>query len=310
MLKISKYINLLILFSLILLVLFFNSFKSISTQLYTILPKSEQKDLLQKFNNFKSTKKIFLSIKGFDKESLEEIKRIEEQLTKIDGLFIEKPKINKELEEYKNDYKFFINELKNNDLEGLDIEKSLEKLKADIFNSNFSYFIDEKDPFSLLEKPISSEIFSIRNGRLIIKNYGYLLLLNIDNSIDSLKKFENVYDSIQKITNSNENIKVFSPIFYFVENSRIIKEDVNKIILFSTIVLLLLYLIILKNIKLLLNTLITLSSSILLALLITSLLFDKISIFVIVFGISISTVAIDYMFHHYVHKHYEEKKSI
>lgn len=308
MLKISKYINLLILFSLILLVLSFNSFKSISTQLYTILPKSEQKDLLQKFNNFKSTKKIFLSIKGFDKESLEEIKRIEEQLTKIDGLFIEKPKINKELEEYKNDYKFFINELKNNDLEGLDIEKSLEKLKADIFNSNFSYFIDEKDPFSLLEKPISSEIFSIRNGRLIIKNYGYLLLLNIDNSIDSLKKFENVYDSIQKITNSNENIKVFSPIFYFVENSRIIKEDVNKIILFSTIVLLLLYLIILRNIKLLLNTLITLSSSILLALLITSLLFDKISIFVIVFGISISTVAIDYMFHHYVHKHYEEKK--
>ncbi|MEZ4692583.1 MAG: hypothetical protein R2837_00850 [Aliarcobacter sp.] len=28
----------------------------------------------------------------------------------------------------------------------------------------------------------------------------------------------------------------------------------------------------------------------------------------IVFGISISTVAIDYMFHHYVHNHYEKKK--
>ena len=309
LLKVSKYINVLILLSLILLVLSFDSFKSISTQLTTILPKSEQKDLLQEFNKFQSSKKIFLSIKGLDKESLNEIKKIEEQLVKINGLSIEKPKTNKEFEKYKNEYKFFINDFKNTSLENIDTNKNLEKLKTDILNSNFSYFIDKKDPFNLLEKPISNQTFSLKNGQIIIKDYGYLLLFNIDNSINSLKKYENIYDSIQTITNSNENIKVFSPIFYFVENSRIIKEDVNKIILFSTVVLLLLYLVILRNLKLLINTLITLSSSILLALLITSLLFDKISIFVIVFGISISTVAIDYMFHHYVHKYYEKEKT-
>uniref|UniRef100_UPI004047EA2D hypothetical protein n=1 Tax=Aliarcobacter sp. TaxID=2321116 RepID=UPI004047EA2D len=309
MLKVSKYINVLILLSLILLVLSFDSFKSISTQLTTILPKSEQKDLLREFNKFQSSKKIFLSIKGLDKDSLTEIKRIEEQLVKIDGLAIQKPKTNKEFEKYKNEYKFFINDFKNTSLENFDTNKNLEKLKTDIYNSNFSYFIDKKDPFNLLEKPISNQTFSLKNGHLIIKDYGYLLLFNIDNSINSLKKYEKIYDSIQRITTSNENIKVFSPIFYFVENSRIIKEDVNKIILFSTVVLLLLYLVILRNLKLLINTLITLSSSILLALLITSLLFDKISIFVIVFGISISTVAIDYMFHHYVHKYYEKEKT-
>ena len=35
-----------------------------------------------------------------------------------------------------------------------------------------------------------------------------------------------------------------------------------------------------------------------------------ISIFVLVFGISISTVAIDYMFHNYVHGYYEKGKKI
>ena len=218
LLKVSKYINVLILLSLILLVLSFDSFKSISTQLTTILPKSEQKDLLQEFNKFQSSKKIFLSIKGLDKESLNEIKTIEKQLVKIDGLSIEKPKTNKEFEKYKNEYKFFINDFKNTSLENIDTNKNLEKLKTDILNSNFSYFIDKKDPFNLLEKPISNQNFSLKNGQIIIKDYGYLLLFNIDNSINSLKKYENIYDSIQTITNSNENIKVFSPIFYFVEN--------------------------------------------------------------------------------------------
>uniref|UniRef100_UPI0012FA5BC8 hypothetical protein n=1 Tax=Aliarcobacter butzleri TaxID=28197 RepID=UPI0012FA5BC8 len=71
------------------------------------------------------------------------------------------------------------------------------------------------------------------------------------------------------------------------------------------ILLIILYILILRNIKLLFNTLITLGSSILIALFISSLIFDEISIFVLVFGISISSIAIDYMFHHYVHKEYE-----
>lgn len=306
--KVSKYVNISVLLILILLVLFFDSFKSISTQLNTILPNSEEKELLQEFNKFPSTKKIFLSVKGLDKNSLNKIKELERELIKIEGLSIEKTKINLELEKYKNDYKFFINDFKDKNLPNLNIDKSFELLKSNILNSDFSYLIDKQDPFNLLKKENKSNTFLLKNGHLIIKDYGYLSIINLDTSINSLDKYENIYDSIHTITSSNEEIKTFSPIFYFVENSRIIKNDVNKIILFSSIVLLLLYLVILRNLKLLLNTLITLSSSILLALLISSFLFDKISVFVIVFGVSISTVAIDYMFHHYVHDYYKEKK--
>jgi predicted exporter len=118
-----------------------------------------------------------------------------------------------------------------------------------------------------------------------------------------------MYDLIQSKINIDENVKLFSPIFYFVENSRIIKNDVNNISIIATLFLLLLYIIILRNIKLLVNTLMTLTSSILLSLLICSFIFDELSIFITAFGISISTVAIDYMFHHYVHNHYEKKKN-
>ena len=306
--KVSKYVNISVLLILILLVLFFDSFKSISTQLNTILPNSEEKELLEEFNKFPSTKKVFLSVKGLDINSLNKIKELEKELIKIEGLSIEKTKINLELEKYKNDYKFFINDFKDKNLLNLNIDKSFELLKSNILNSDFSYLIDKQDPFNLLKKENKINSFSLKNGHLIIKDYGYLSIINLDTSINSLDKYENIYDLIHTIISSNEEIKTFSPIFYFVENSRIIKNDVNKIIIFSSVVLLLLYLVILRNLKLLLNTLITLASSILLALLISSFLFDKISVFVIVFGVSISTVAIDYMFHHYVHDYYKEKK--
>ncbi len=66
---------------------------------------------------------------------------------------------------------------------------------------------------------------------------------------------------------------------------------------------------ILRNISLLSNTLLTLASSSLFATLILTFIYEEISIFVLVFGLSISTIAIDYMFHHYFHKNYEKKSA-
>lgn len=307
--KLTNYINSSILIVLILCVICFNSFKSISTQLHTILPNSEKKELLEEFNKFKSLKKVFLLVEGLDKESLKKIRNIEKEILKIEGLTRKKTKVNKELKKYTNEYKIFIKSFNKENLKSLNIETKLQEIKSTIINSDFSYFIDKQDPLEILKKNINNQTIDLKNNHLIIKNYAYLSIFNMDSSINSIEQYENIYDSIQSIIVSNKEIKVFSPIFYFVENSRIIKNDVNKIILLSTIVLLFLYLIILRDLKLLVNTLITLASSILLALLLSSLLFKELSIFVLVFGISISTVAIDYMFHHYVHKYYEEKKS-
>ncbi|WP_164969818.1 hypothetical protein, partial [Arcobacter sp. F2176] len=294
--------------SLIILVIFFGSFSHISTNLQSILPHSEKKELLNEFNKFKSTKKIFLSVEGLDKKALEKIRKLENSFSKIEGISLVKTQENKKLIEYKNKYKVYIENIDNKSLDNLNITKKLEEIKSNLLKSNFSYFINKQDPLNLFLKDSSFKNLSLENNHLSIKGKGYISIFNLDNSINTISKYEKVYDSIDKIIISEKDIKVFSPIFYFVENSRIIKNDVNKIIAISTFLLILLYLVILKNAKLLLNTIITLVSSILLSLLICSFFFDKLSIFVIVFGISISTVAIDYMFHHYMHDYYEEKK--
>lgn len=308
MFKSTNYINSFILIALVALVIYFDSFKTISTQIQTILPNSEQKELLKKFNEFQNSKKILLFVEGLEKDSLNKLKIIENELLKINGLKLEKNQTNKNLQKFQEDYKFYINNFDKNSLINLDIDSKLEELRFNLLNANFSYFFDKNDPLSLLEKNKIERNYSLKNGQLIIKDLGYLSIFTINNSINSISQYEDIYDSIQSKTNMYENIKIFSPIFYFVENSRIIQQDVRTIILFSTITLILLYILILRDIKLLINSFITLSSSILLALFISSFLFKELSIFVIVFGISISTVAIDYMFHHYVHNHYEKKK--
>ncbi|ADG93970.1 exporter [Arcobacter nitrofigilis DSM 7299] len=309
MFKLTNYINILALFVLIILTLSFGSFNHISTDLQSIIPNSEKKELLNEFNTFKSTKKIFLSVEGLDNNALTKIKKLENSFSKIEGVSFAKIQENENLKKYKDKYKVYIEKLDKKSLDNLNITKKLEEIKSNLLKSNFSYFINKQDPLNLFFKATSFTNLSIKNNHLSIKDKAYISIFNLDNSINTISKYEKIYDSIEKTISNEKNIKVFSPIFYFVENSRTIKNDVNKIIAISTLLLILLYLVILKNVKLLLNTIVTLVSSILFSLLLCSFFFDKLSIFVMVFGISISTVAIDYMFHHYMHDYYEKKKA-
>ncbi|MEZ4694444.1 MAG: hypothetical protein R2837_10775 [Aliarcobacter sp.] len=83
MFKSTNYINSCILIVLVALVIYFDSFKTISTQIQTILPNSEQKELLKKFNEFQNSKKILLFVEGLEKDSLNKLKTIENELTKL-----------------------------------------------------------------------------------------------------------------------------------------------------------------------------------------------------------------------------------
>lgn len=190
-------------------------------------------------------------------------------------------------------------------LSKIDIDKNLQNLKQNILNSQFGYFIDESDPFSIFKKESKSSTFFIKNAHLAIKDRGYFSTFSISSGLNTIDGYKKIHDEVMETLKDESGVKVFSPIFYFAQNSKIIKDDVNKIIYIATFVLILLYIVILRDLKLLLNALLSLGSSILFALLVSTFLFEEISIFVLVFGISISSVAIDYMFHHYVHGGYE-----
>jgi predicted exporter len=299
-----RYINY-ILFSILLLLFFtLGTNSKISTNLHSILPDSQNKEMLETFLKFDSNKKIFLAIKDTSKESLEKLKKIESLFLKIDGLkkvqFIQ----NSALIEFKQEYQLYLNPIDKVKLSTLNVEQELNKLYKSIYDSFFTTPIDKTDPFNLIQKDIQE--VNLKKGRLVLKDYGFLAIYSIGNKIDSLQEYEKLYDSIKEIEKHYTDVKSFSTIYYFVENSRYIKNDGKTIALIATITLLLLYLVILKNISLLVNTFLTLGSSALLATILVTTIYPTISIFVLVFGLSISTIAIDYMFHHYFHGKYEK----
>ncbi|MDC0932247.1 hypothetical protein OAR97_00215 [Arcobacteraceae bacterium] len=301
----SKYINYIFFFLLLCIFFIFDMSSKISTNIQEILPSSQKKELLIEFSKFESNKKIFLTIKGSDKESLQKLQKIENEFLKIDGVKKEDFKSNSKFLEYQKKYQLYLNDLNIEKLDKIDVDKELRVLYNSIFDSFLTVNIDKNDPFSIIEKKDKS--LNIKNGKLLLGEYGYLSIFTIENKNSSLRDYSRIYDKIKTIEEEYSEIKSFSSIYYYVENSRYIKNDASNIVILATLVLLILYIVFLRNIKLLINTFLTLGSSALLSIIVLVLLYDKISLFVLVFGISISTIAIDYMFHHYFHKNYEDK---
>lgn len=305
-----RNINIIIFLICLVIFAFYKNNINISTDFLSLLPNDTQKEKLQIYNDFKNSKELFVAVKGLDNDSFRQIKAIEKQILSH-GAFILKTssQTNENLREYRDKYRFFINEL---DLNKINSDETLPKLQfmyEQISGADFFYTIDTYDPLGLFStKQEYKEQIKTKNAHLIIEDYGYVSIFTIDSSFDNLSKYQELYDYLDSNLSSLENIEYFSPIFYFVENSQKIKSDVNLLVFISISILLILYLVILKNIKLLVNTLFTLGSSMLISLMVLSVLFDEISVFVMAFGIAVSTIGIDYMFHHYMHDHYQQKK--
>ncbi|RXK02258.1 hypothetical protein CRV02_05255 [Arcobacter sp. CECT 8989] len=291
--KLIKLSNFLI-FSIVLLALFLsNSYTNISNSILSILPDSQNKQILQAYTKYSDSKTLFVSFENLPKQ---EIKNVEKELLDIEGLHKENSLDKKALLEYQEKYQLFLKNIDEKRLENIDVKEELVKVQNSLLNSFFPVLINKQDPLNLFEKTKQEKI----NKNIRVYTF--------DKTINSLAKYKEVYSKIKTIEKKYKEIKTFSTIFYFVENSQAIKADVNKIIIFAFLILLTLYIFILRNIPLLLNTLTTLATSAIISILVVTSIFSEVSIFVLVFGLSISTVAIDYMFHHYMHGHYLKKK--
>ena len=298
-----KYFNY-ILFTILLLLFFFLNINSkISTNIHSLLPESENKELFKEFLGFDNNKKIFVYVEGLGKESLKEIEDFEKQIIKINGIRKELIKNSIEYEKYKKKYALYLNDINFEKIETLNVSNELKKIYYEIIGSFITFNINEIDPFNLIEEKEIS--FNIKNGYLVANNKGYLTIYTLDKSITSLNSYDNIYKQIKEI--ETNNITTFSSIYYFVENSNYIKNDANKIVIIATLLLLFLYLFILKNLNLLSNTILTLASSSLISTIIISYIYNEVSLFVLVFGLSITTISIDYMFHHYFHNKYKKE---
>ena len=185
------------------------------------------------------------------------------------------------------------------------ISKRLQKIHDRIYNSFLYEPLNTYDPLNLFNIKFTQSTKHIK-----LKDYGYVIKAKTTVNTSNASQARVVYNQVKSIVSSYKGVISYAPFYFLVENSAYIKHDAQVIMGISTILLLILYFIILKNFKLFFNAMIAIASSILGAILLTSLFFKSISILALVFGVSVTTISIDYMFHYYFHGDFSKKKPI
>ncbi len=302
-----KYINIVIFVVLTFLYLCFSSHVNFSTNFIEIFFSQKSLKLFDIAKKFGVSNEILISKKGFDKRSFDELKDLAVEIRKI-------PEISKvevsfgvsdEMKKYLRKNFYILADFNNTKITNNDIEKKLQKIKEKIYNSFIYEPVNSYDPLGLFKVD-----FKAGSKFLKLKNYGYIIKATTTVNTSDAAKARVVYDKIKTTLKKYPDTIAYAPFFFLVENSAHIRGDAQIIMMISTILLLILYFIILKNHKLFLNAILAIASSVLSAILLTSLIFDSISILALVFGISITTISIDYMFHYYFHGDFGRKKFI
>ncbi len=302
-----KYLNISIFLVLSTLYLLFSSHIKFSTNFIEIFFSPQSVKLFDVAKKLGLSNEILIAKKGFSDKSLDELYAIADKLREIPEIksvaVTLAPTI--KIKEYLKENYYLLANFNNYKISPQDIKNRLQYIYDGIYTSAIYEPINSHDPLGLFELGVGSG-----ERYLKLKDYGYVI--KAKTSIDTADATEarEVYDGVNSVLESYSDTKVFAPFFYLVENSTYIRDDAQTIMLMSTILLLVLYFFMLKNYKLFFNTIITIGSSILSAILLSSVMFDSISILALVFGISITTISIDYMFHYYFHNDFSQKKFI
>ena len=279
----------------------------VSTNLLSFLPEGKSKEAFEIYSHFKNSKEVLIATEGFDKESLAKIKILEEKLLASELLKLESSITpNAKLIEYTKNNAFYLKNLNKDD--SISIHETLKSLYEKMTNNPYYTAIDASDPLGYFSPKEQKIPINIRDGHLALGDFGYLCVLSIKDTSNTIESYETIYNLVHQTLNGVQNVRVFSPTFYFVENAQKIQDDVTFLIVLSTILLLVLYIFIIKNLYLLINTIATLATSALLSFLLIGMMWSEVSVFVLAFGNAIGTLAIDYMFHYYFYGHYESKK--
>jgi len=302
-----KYINFFIFVILLTLYIFFSSNIRFSTNFLDIFLSQNSIKLFDIAKKFGYSNEILISKKGFNKKSLKELNEISNKLKQLDeiseaSISIE---ISKDMREYLVKNYFLLADFNNQKFSKNDVLEKLKEIRKKIYTSVVYEPINSYDPLGLftMDEADNERYFKL-------KDYGYVLKAKTTIDTSNANESKIVYNKLNQILKNYDEIIAFAPFFYLVENSSYIKNDAQIIMLCSSILLLILYFFVLKNKKLFFNTVFTIASSILGAILLSSLLFDEINILALVFGISITTISIDYMFHYYFHNEFIKRKFI
>jgi len=308
MMKYSNYFILLVLLSVGIL---FKDYIHLSTNLLSLFASKDAVEKLKIADNLGYSKELLIAVKGFDKESKSKVLKISKELESIDNILSIQSTIvpSYEIQQYYKKNYSVLATFNDANQTSKEIKESMKRLYDAQFTNIFYTSIDKNDPLKLFN--LQNKINNTNNSKFIIlDDYGYLIRVSTDVSASQMDKAKVLYKDIHFILDNYDNIVSFAPFYYTVENSLEIQKDVQWIIILSTIILLVIYYLLIKNLKLLLHTLIALSSSMIFAILVSTLLFENFNVLSLAFGMSISAVSIDYLLHYYFHNFYQNNVKV
>jgi predicted exporter len=283
----------------------------ISTNLLSLFAPKEALGRLAIANELGYSKEMFIAVKGFTKESKKELKSIARELKSLDGIkeVVYTTRPDKSVQNYFREYYPVLADFDARKLSDAEIQNRLKELYKSTQKSLFYTPINRRDPLGLF-KMSQDPLFASHKGRyLCLNNYGYLIKVSTDISPSEMSKAEKLYKDVQKVLLKYKNVVAFAGFFYTVENSAKIKADVERIVLLSTIMLLIIYFVMLRSLRLLLHTTIALVSSMIFAALICTTTMENFGVLSLAFGTSLTAVSIDYFFHYYFHNFYQSGKT-
>ncbi len=266
----------------------------------------EDKKFYQLSEKFSYVKTFLVSVEGFEKKDLKKLKEIKKKLSKHPEITINNQINNKQFQQFKKTYNLYLNDLNYESSDQLNTKKELEKIYKKMVSSPFYFNLNLNDPLGIIKKDSIPKDIKFKNGNLVLGDYGYLAIFSIESKTDEKSRIK-IYNDIHTILAKYDNIKFFSSIFFYVENSKEIQADVKKIIMVSMVLLGILYLVFLRNIYLFVNIAVTLVTSVIIGQIVVTYIFPQTSVIALVFSTAVTSVSIDYMFHHYLHNYYNKK---
>jgi len=191
------------------------------------------------------------------------------------------------------------------------VVQQLQQLYNEQLNSFFYKSVNRDDPLHLFQlKHINQSGVRHKGEFIALKQYGYLIRVMTNVSPSDINKAQKLYDEVHSVLKNYSQVVAFAPCFYTVENSKKFQEDVQWIVLLSTIVLLIIYYLLIKNLRLLSQALIALFSSMLFATFVCTYFIENFNLLSLAFGMSLTAVSIDYLLHYHFHNFYANSKKI
>ena len=303
-----KYANYLILFILLGAGVLLKDYVHVSTNLLSLFASKESVEKLNVANNLGYSKEMLIAIKGLNKESKKEVRSLSKKLQTLQDVeFVQSSVIpTEEIQEYYKKYYPLLAAFDGSERTRESIREKLRSLYDAQSSSVFYSSVNKNDPLALFNLEIVKGSSASRKGDLItLGDYGYLIRVMTKVTPSQMNEAKALYDDVKFILKGYPDAVAFAPFFYTVENSAKIQADVQWIVALSTIVLLFIYALLLKNVKLLSQTLVALFSSMVFASLLSTTLFTNFNVLSLAFGMSLTAVSVDYLLHYHFHHFYQ-----